>query len=222
LELEGLYTHFASAEDDAKFSAAQSARFREVLDALAAAGLRPPLVHANNSAALLRMTGTAFNLVRPGLLVYGVLPGTRGAAELSKHVRPVLSFKCRVSLIKQISAGSSLSYGRAFIAPRRMRVATITAGYGDGFPRAASDRAFVLIRGRRCRVLGRVTMDQTLVDVSRLRTVAVGDEVVLIGEQGRECIPATKLALRCGTIPWEILTGITQRVPRLYRGGQAS
>jgi alanine racemase len=109
-----------------------------------------------------------------------------------------------------------------FTAPHKLRVATVTAGYGDGFPRAASNRASVLIHGRRCPVLGRVTMDQMIVDVSRVRGVAAGEEVVLLGRQGRDEITATELAGWAGTIPWEILTAITARVPRLYRGGQAA
>jgi alanine racemase len=115
-----------------------------------------------------------------------------------------------------------LSYGRTFIASKRLRVATLTAGYGDGFPRAASNEGEVLVHGRRCRVLGRVTMDQTLVDVSTVPGVAAGDEAVLIGRQGREEITATELARACGTVPWEVLTNITYRVPRIYRGGHAS
>lgn len=224
LELEGIYTHFASAEDDAAFSRAQAKRFLTVLDALTLAGVRPPLVHANNSAALLHEPDTTFNLVRPGLLVYGIVPPgcRRQETSLRRRLRPALSFHARVSLVKEIPKGASLSYGRAFIAPRKLRVATITAGYGDGYLRAGSNRAEVLIRGRRCRVLGRITMDQTLVDVSRAPGVSNGDEAVLIGQQGRQKITANEVAAWCGTIPWEVLTGITYRVPRIYRGGQAA
>jgi alanine racemase len=224
LELEGIYTHFASAEDDATFTRAQARRFLTVLDELTRAGVRPPMVHANNSAALLYELDTTFNLVRPGLLVYGVVPPCRRPEEtnLRRRLRPALSFHARVSLVKEIPKGASLSYGRDFIAPRRMRVATITAGFGDGYLRAGSNRAQVLIGGRRCRVLGRITMDQTLVDVSRVTGVASGDEAVLLGRQGAEAITANELASWCKTIPWEVLAGITYRVPRIYRGGQAS
>jgi alanine racemase len=224
LKLEGLYTHYASAEDDVKFSREQARRFQRLLVELAAAGVRVPLVHANNSAALWHEPETTFNLVRPGLLVYGVLPLGRRAdmSMLQKYFRPALSWRCRVSLVKEIPQGASLSYGRSFIAPRKMRVATLTAGYGDGYLRAASNRAEVLIGGRRCRVLGRITMDQMLADVTRVRGVAVGDEVVLLGRQKDECVSAEELAAWCGTIPWEVLTNITYRVPRIYRGGQAA
>src|SRR5262245_18488640 len=128
LELEGLYTHYASAEDNARFSHEQAERFASVLAKLKEAGIHVPLIHANNSAALLHEPGTTFNLVRPGLLVYGVLPeGRRGDSSiLRKYFQPALSFKCRVSLVKEIAKGTSLSYGRTFIAPRRMKVAAVT------------------------------------------------------------------------------------------------
>jgi len=224
LALEGVYTHFAAAEDDATFTHQQAKQFREALQLLRGAGIEMPLVHANNSAALLLEPGTTFNLVRPGLLVYGVMPeGKRRIPSLlRKHLRPALSWKCRVSLVKDVEKGTSLSYGRAFITPRRMRVATLTAGYGDGYLRAGSNRAEVLIRGKRCRVLGRITMDQMLADVSHVKSVALGDEAVLIGRQGRKQVLAGELASWCGTIPWEILTAIAYRVPRVYRGGQAA
>jgi alanine racemase len=224
LVLEGLYTHYASAEDDAAFSDEQAVTFERLLAELKAYGIQVPLVHANNSAALLHESRTIFNMVRPGLLVYGILPqGKRtDISNLQKHFRPALSWKCRVSLVKEIPRGASLSYGRSFVAPRQMRVATITAGYGDGYPRAAGNRAETLVQGQRCRVLGRVTMDQMLVDVSAVKEVAPGDEVLLLGRQGKESINAGELAAWCGTIPWEVLTNIAYRVPRVFRGGQAS
>lgn len=224
LSLEGLYTHYASAEDDAPFSRTQATRFHAVVRDVASAGFTVPIIHANNSAALLHQPDTTFQLVRPGLMVYGILPeGSRAElAVLRKFFQPALSLKCRVGFVKEIRKGDSLSYGRTFIAPRKMRVATLTAGYGDGYLRAGSNRAEVLIGGRRCKVLGRITMDQTLVDVSKLTSVNIGEEAVLIGSQAGNTISATELAKWCGTIPWEILTSITYRVPRIYRGGQAS
>ena len=224
LAVNGLYTHYASAEDDGNFSRRQAVKFKAVVRRLQRKKLLPPLVHVNNSAGLLHEPGTRFNVARPGLLVYGVVPpGLRRITKsLRQHVRPALSLKCRVSLVKEIPKGTPLSYGRTFIAPRRLRVATLTAGYGDGYPRAASNRANILIHGERCRVLGRVTMDQTLVDVSKVESVASGDEAVLIGKQGEEEITVNELSAWCGTVPWEVLTNITYRVPRVYRGGHAS
>jgi alanine racemase len=222
IQIRGLYTHYASAEDDVAFSRAQKRQFARLLAQLPARPLE--YLHANNSAALLFEHDTHFNTVRPGLLVYGVLPqgNRRIRSDLQGQVRPALSWKCRVSLVKEIAAGASLSYGRSFIARRRMTVATLTAGYGDGFLRAASNRAQVLIGGQFCRVLGRVTMDQTIVDVSKLPNVQSGDEAVLIGRQGEQEITVNQLADWCRTIPWEILTAITARVPRLYHGSHAA
>ena len=222
--VHGIYTHYSSAEDDRSFSATQRMHFENVLKELRARNCLPSLVHANNSAALLHEPRSIYSVVRPGLLVYGVIPpGLRKASVAAgRRVIPALSFKCRVSFVKDIAKGTPLSYGRSFVAPKRLRVATLAAGYGDGFPRTASNRGEVLIHGKRCRVLGCVTMDQTLVDVSPVPDVAVGDEAVLIGRSGQEEISATELARHCGTVPWEILTNITYRVPRIYRGGHAS
>ncbi len=224
LHVSGLYTHYASAEDDQSFSAAQRTCFERVVHEVRAKKLLPPLVHANNSAGLLHEPQSIGKAVRPGLLVYGIVPpGKRRAnAAMSQHLHPALALKCRVSLVKEIPKGTPLSYGRTFVANKRMRVATLTAGYGDGYPRAASNRAEVLIHDRRCRVLGCVTMDQTLVEVSTIKSLNAGDEAVLIGKQGREEITVGELAAWCGTVPWEVLTNITYRVPRIYRGGSAA
>jgi alanine racemase len=226
LEMEGLYTHFAAAEDDAGFTRRQQRRFRELLRRVHALGVRVPLTHSANSAAVLHELPASRHgsLIRPGLLVYGVLPdGSRGdIGVFRKFFQPALSLKCRAGMVKPITRGTSLSYGRTFVASRAMRVATLTAGYGDGYLRAGSNRAYVLLHGQRCRVLGRITMDQTLVDVTRVPEVQAGDEAVLIGKQGDDEITATELAGWCRTIPWEVLTAITQRVPRIYRGSQAA
>ncbi len=224
LKVQGIFTHFSSVEDEADFSRGQIQKFRRVLAELAAEGIAIPLIHANNSGAVLHEPDSFFNLVRPGLLVYGIVPrgSRRSRSDWQTALRPALSWKCRVSLVKEIAKGTPLGYGRAFVAPRKMRVATLTAGYGDGYLRAGSNCAAVLIGGRRCRVLGRISMDQMIVDVSRVPSVKPGDEVALIGRQGRDEITATQLADWCSTIPWEILTAITYRVPRLYTGGHAA
>jgi len=224
LEVRGLYTHYASAEDDAAFSAAQASRFHRVLQGLARAGLNVPLVHANNSGGILFEKETVYSAARPGLLVYGIVPpGQRPLPPgLGRLLHPALAWKCRVSLVRQLPRGATVSYGHTFRARCPLRVAVVTAGYGDGYPRAASGRAQVLIRGRRCPVLGRITMDQMVVDVSSVPGVQPGDEVVLVGRQGRQTISATDLANWAATIPWEVLTGISHRVRRVYLGGTAS
>lgn len=224
LRLIGIYTHYAAVEDDAAFAREQRRRFNRLLAPLLKAGRAFEYLHVNNSGALLLEKTTIFNTVRPGLAVYGVVPPAkrRIASVLKRHLRPALSWKCRVGLVKEVPAGTPLSYGRTFIASRPMRVATLTAGYGDGYLRSGSGQAQVLIGGKLCPVVGRITMDQMLVDISALKRVRVGDEVVLIGRQRRKEITAAQLAEWAGTIPWEVLTAITYRVPRVYLGGHAS
>ena len=224
LNVVGLYSHFASAESNAAFSRRQRSRFKKLLKTLTAAGHTFSQIHFNNSAGLLHEPNSLYNLARPGLLVYGVLPHgrRRPPATLKRNLRPALSWKCRLSLVKEITAGTPLSYGGTFTAPRRMRVATLTAGYGDGYLCSAAGQAKVLIGGKSCPVLGRITMDQMLADVSRVKTAKPGDEAVLIGPQGKAAITAHQLADWAGTIPLEVLTAITYRVPRVYRGGQAA
>ena len=224
LQVHGLFTHYSAVEDDRVFSRRQNQRFLDLVASLRAAGRPIELVHALNSGALLLERGTTFNAVRPGLLVYGIVPpgARRVPPALRKHLRPALAWKCHVSLVKTVPPGTPLSYGHTFTTAKKMRVATLTAGYGDGYLRAGSNRAQVLIRGHRCRILGRITMDQMIADVSRVPGVRPGDEVVLIGRQGRAQITATELAHWFGTIPWEVLTNINHRVRRIYRGSHAA
>jgi alanine racemase len=220
----GIYTHYAAAESDAILSRTQRTHFHQLIGELKTAGHSFHHIHMNNSAGLLHEPKSMHNLARPGLLVYGVLPaGTRRPpAILKRNIHPALSWKCRVSLIKDIIKGTKLSYGHTFTAPRRMRVATLTAGYGDGYLHSGSGRARVLIGERSCPILGRITMDQMLADVSRVKNAKPGDEAVLIGRQGKHEITTNQLAKWAGTIPCETLTAITYRVPRMYRGGQAA
>ncbi len=210
LRIEALYTHFPSADENL----AETRRELELFLKVAGPGLR----HAANSAALLNLPESHLDMVRPGLLLYGIPPVP------ATDFRPVLSFKARVAYVKEVAAGRTISYGQTFVAPHRMKVATIAAGYADGFARHLSNAAQVLIGGRRCPVVGRVTMDQIMVDVTGLNRVASGDEVVFIGRQADAAITAAELALWAGTIAWEVLCGITKtaRVPRLYRGAAAA
>ena len=224
LRAEGLYTHYASAENDSKFSNQQRTQFKKLIRVLDASGHTFKHIHVNNSAALLHEPRTIYKLARPGLLVYGVLPHGRRRlpTNVKINLRPALSWKCRTSLVKDITQGTPLSYDNSFIAPRHMRVATLTAGYGDGYLCSAAGQAKVLIGGKLCPLLGRVTMDQMLADVSRVKNIKAGDETVLIGRQDKHEITVNKLAQWAGTIPWETLTAIAYRVPRVYLGGQAA
>ncbi len=217
VRLAGVFTHFASPDDDAAFTAEQRRRFLAALQNFSGLNLDKLFVHADNSAGIETMPGTSpFNAVRIGLLQFGVLPHPN---SLLAQVRtePVFSFHTRVALVKRLPAGTTISYGRTHTLRRDTTIAVLCAGYADGMPRAASNRAQVLIQGRRCPVLGRVTMDQTIVDVTELALVACGDETVLVGRQGDQEISLAEFSRAADTIPWETLTSVTKRVPRLYK-----
>ena len=217
LRLAGVFTHFASPDDDPGFTAEQRRRFLAALEKCE--GLKPDelFVHADNSAGLESMPGASpFNAVRVGLLQFGILPHPNSMlAEV--HTEPVLSFHTRVGIVKTLPRGTTVSYGRTRTLARDSRIAVLCAGYADGVPRALSNRAEVLIRGRRCAVLGRVTMDQTIVDVTDVPAAACGDEAVLIGRQGAGEITVTEFSRWADTIPWETLCSISKRVPRVYK-----
>jgi alanine racemase len=218
LRLAGIFTHFSSADEDAAFTAAQRALFLSTLDQLP--GLNPAslLIHADNSAGLeTTPDDSRFNAVRVGLLQFGVLPHPH--SMLSRvRTEPVLSFHTRVGLVKRLPAGTGVSYGRTARLRRDSRIAVLTAGYGDGLVRASSNRAQVLIHGQRCPVLGRVTMDQTIVDITDVPdAVQVGEPAVLIGRQGADEISVGEFSAWGNTIAWETLCSITKRVPRHYR-----
>lgn len=211
--LEGIDSHFPSADEDTEFTLAQIEEFRELLGSIDTGGAH---IHLCNSAGLIGFsTKTPFaSLARPGLALYGIPPLSGASARL----RPVMSLKTKVTLVRRISRGAGISYGRTFIAEHDMTVVTLGVGYGDGYPRHLSGSgAEVLLAGQRCPLLGRVTMDQIVVDVSSIdREVLAGEEAVLIGRQGGIEITAVELAHKAGTIPWEILTCITNRVERVY------
>jgi alanine racemase len=213
VHLHSISTHLPSADERPEFTCAELARFDELVRRLRPKLARKTKVHALATAGALLFPNSAYDLVRAGLSLYGISP----VAKFQHLFRPALSLKSRVVLLREIPQGTTISYGSTFTARRAMRVATIAVGYADGYTRALSNSgAMVLIRGRRCAVLGRITMDLTVVDVSDVNHVSVGDEVVLIGRDADEEISATELAKRAGTIPWEILTGIGSRVPRVY------
>lgn len=214
-EVEGLWTHLAMSEDDEVVTKTQLDRFARVVEAAHAAGIEPRLVHASNSGAVLRHPEAAFDLVRPGIALYGILPAA-GVGE-DRGLRPALSWRSAVSMTKRLPAGERLSYGQRYELERASTIATVPVGYADGYPRTASSRAQVLIGGRRHRVAGTVTMDQLVIDCGDAE-VAPGDEVVLLGEQGGDAITAAELGEAAGTIAYEIVTRIGARVPREHVG----
>jgi alanine racemase len=209
LEIEGLGSHLPSADEDEEFTKRQFARFRAIIDELGGPG-RFRWIHLSNSAGLLGYDQGVCNLARPGLMLYGVspLPG------FQERLGTVMTLKSRVTLVRMLPAGHGVSYGRQFVTTRETRVATIGIGYGDGYPRHVSGKgADVWIRGRRLPILGRVTMDQMMVDVTGAPDVMEGDEVEMFGSN----IPVDEIAEKAETIVWEIFTGITPRVMRVYQ-----
>jgi alanine racemase len=214
IELEGMYTHFAMADaQDLTHAHMQLARFQEVLQVVEAHHLRPPLVHSANSAATFSLPEAHFDMIRPGIALYGLDPSTE--VRLPEGFRPALSFKTQVAQVKEIPAGECISYGCTYITHRPTRVAVLPVGYADGFRRAPSNWGSVLIHGQEAPILGRVCMDQCIVDVSHISHVRMGDEVVLIGQQGTSTLSAEQVAQRLGTINYEVVSEILARVPRV-------
>ncbi|MCA1659680.1 MAG: alanine racemase, partial [Verrucomicrobiaceae bacterium] len=207
----GLASHLPVADEDDVYTNVQLAVFHRRAAELREHGFPDVPLHIVNSAGVLAFPEQAGDLARVGLALYGSSP----RPEFQSLLTPVLTWKTRVALVRDVSAGSSLSYGRTFIAPHPMRIATLAVGYADGYRRHLSGaQAQVLIRGSRCDVVGRVTMDQILADVTALTEVESGDEVVLLGRQKDEEISVRELARKAGTIPWEIFTGLGERVIR--------
>ena len=213
LNLHSISTHLPSADSDKAFTLGQLRSFEKVI-----AGFRRLVpgvpIHVLNSAATILLPSHAQDLVRIGLLLYGVSP----IARMQNKLKPVLSWKAAVTHIRTIPMGQGISYGGTFTAPRDLRVALLPAGYADGYPRQLSGKgASVLLHGKKCPVLGRVTMDQIIVDISRTGSVRIGDEAVLVGRQKGEEITATEVARQADTIPWHLFCGITARVVYIHK-----
>ncbi len=213
--VEGIYTHLATADSpDLSYTQRQLNQLNKLHDRLSASGIDIPIRHAANSPAVMQVSASHYEICRPGLIVYGLNPLEDLAQDID--LLPVLSLKARISHLKTIDPGESVGYGRSFFAERSTKVATLPLGYADGLRRAMSNGGEVLIKGQRVLIIGKVCMDQTMVDVSDIENVAVGDEVTILGKDGDEAITAKELADRADTISYEILCGITKRVPRIY------
>lgn len=215
LHIAGMFSHFATADEaDKAYAKQQLARFNAFAAALAEAGIDVPRRHLANSAALMEVEAAHMDTVRAGIILYGYYP----SAEVDKSIMqltPVMSIKAKITWVKDVPAGTSVSYGRTYITPAPARIATIPVGYADGWSRLQSNNGFVLVGGRRCPIIGRVCMDQFMVDVTGL-DISAGEEAVLLGRQGAEKIDAEEIAARCGTISYEVLSSLLPRLPRKY------
>jgi alanine racemase len=213
VRVHSISTHMPVSNEDADYTRGQLERFRKVLAQFRAEVPGDYKAHVLQSAGALAFNEPPHEIVRAGVMLYGISP----MREFQRLLKPVMTWKTRIALIRDMPSGHGISYGRTFITPRPMRVATLAAGYADGYPRHLSNRgAATLVRGKRCPLLGRVTMDLMMIDVSDLPDAAVGDEVVLMGRQGNEEISADELAELAGTIHWEIVTRVGTRVRRVY------
>lgn len=221
LKLEGVFSHFSHAENvGGSYSQNQLALFRRVIQRLRGAGYDPPLIHLANSAAVITLPSAHFTMVRPGLMLYGIHPCPEMAEKVS--LKPVLSWRSRVLQLKRMPKGSSISYGQTYVTQKASLIATLPVGYADGFHRLLSNRGAVLVRGERAPIVGRVCMDLTMIDVTDIRGVQQGDEVVLLGKQGADQISADEMARWAETISYEIFTSISARVPRIHHSSKAS
>ena len=213
IRIHSISSHLPVSNEDVEYTRDELARFRRLVRQLRAEFPGEYKTHILPSAGVLLFNEPPFDIVRAGLMLYGISP----LPEFEKDLKPVLTWKTRIGLIREMPKGSSISYGRTFITPKTMRVATLTAGYADGYPRHLSNRdAAVIVHGKRCGLLGRVTMDLIMVNVTDVSAAEVGDEVVLLGRQDGTEISAVELAERAQTITWEITTRIGSRVRRVY------
>lgn len=216
IELDGMFTHFASAdEEDMEYTKKQYGRFTELANCLENLGIHIPTKHVCNSAATIQCPDMHLDMVRPGIILYGLYPSD----EVDKNklnLIPAMQFKACITHIKEIEAGTTISYGRTFKAERNMRIATIPIGYADGFTRLLSNNAEVLVGGKRAKVVGRICMDQCMIDVTNVNNVNVGDEVVIFGKMGNEVLPVDNISDAIGTINYEMLCIIGKRIPRVY------
>ncbi len=217
LVVEGIFTHLAKADEWDHVPAQQQIdRFKAFCGELEKEGVTIPLKHCANSAGIIGFESANMDLVRAGIIIYGLMPSDEVSAEMIA-LRPILSWKSTVAYVKTLPAGVPVSYGGTYITSEETVVATIPVGYGDGYPRLLSNQGAVLIRGKRAPIIGRVCMDQFMVDVTKIKGVSRGDTVALIGRDQEEEIRMEELAELCGTINYEIACNINKRVPRIYQ-----
>ena len=215
LVLEGVFTHFAKAdEEDKTFTMMQLEKFEWMTQRLEEEGVTFPYVHASNSAGIIDVRRADYNLVRAGIAIYGLYPSEEVDKE-KVQLKPALSLKSHIAFVKDIPAGTPVSYGGDFVSEHQMRIATIPIGYGDGYPRSLSDTGYVLIRGKKAPIIGRICMDQFMVDVSDIPEVKFGDKVTF-GRDQEEYLPVEKLSELSGRFNYEFVCDLGKRIPRVY------
>ncbi|OPZ22012.1 MAG: Alanine racemase [Firmicutes bacterium ADurb.BinA205] len=218
LSVEGIYTHFAVADsddpDNVAYTDKQEKFITDTYDVLAAQGIKLPHLHFMNSAATCYRNSERSTLSRAGIILYGLHPDV--SLDIPEGLEPLMELKAVISHVKTVNKGDCISYGRTFRADREMRIATVTIGYADGYSRLLSSKGEILVHGRRCKITGRVCMDQLMIDVSDVPEAKAGDIVTLIGKEGDDRITADDLAQIYGTIGYEVVCGISKRVPRIY------
>ena len=216
VEIEGMFTHFARADETDKSPAEdQLKRYLAFVELLEKAGVQIPLKHCSNSAGIIRMPEATWTMVRAGITIYGIYPSAEVERDIVKLI-PAMELKSHVAFVKDLPAGTAISYGGTFASETDLRVATIPVGYADGYPRTLSNKGWVLIHGQKAPILGRICMDQFMVDVTHIADVKHGDEVTLIGRDGDECIHIDELGDLSGRFSYEFACEISKRVPRVY------
>lgn len=220
IEIEGIFTHFARAdENDKSFAQNQLGEFEEFIKKIKLeTGKEIPIRHCSNSAGIIELPDANMDMVRAGIILYGLWPSKQVRKDIV-HLTPALSLYSQIVYVKEIEAGTPVSYGGTFTAPSQMRIATIPAGYGDGYPRGLSGKGYVLVRGRKAPILGRVCMDQFMVDVTDIPEATQGDRITLIGRDGQETITVEMLGELSGRFNYELVCNLGKRIPRVYTKG---
>ncbi|MFH1772270.1 MAG: alanine racemase [Candidatus Omnitrophota bacterium] len=212
IDLEGAYTHFPAADTDISFTNYQIGLFNKFIRILKNDGVTFKYRHCANSIGIINYPQAHFNMVRPGIILYGIKP-----SSLNLPVRPVLSLKSKITFLKKVKKGMSVSYARSYISSKATRIATVAVGYADGYPWSLSGRSRVIIKNKSYPLAGRVCMDHCMADIGTRDNIKVGDEVILIGGEGKVSITAGELAEKAGTIPYEIVSSLSQKIPRFYK-----
>ena len=216
VNMEGVFTHFAKADEtDKTFTKNQISQFVSMTEKLRERGVTFPYEHCANSAAIIDVEDARFDIVRAGISTYGLDPSEE-VNQNAVHLKPALALKSHVAFVKEIEEGTPVSYGGTFVAEKKMKIATIPVGYGDGYPRSLSGKGYVLIRGKKANILGRICMDQFMVDVTDIEGVSFGDKVTLIGRDGNEAISVEKLSELSGRFNYEFICALGKRIPRVY------